>query len=276
MSSSKTSVQPNSNRSAGFWLLAVATIGATAGLCVAAKPYAMAAAQAESRRLTQIGEQAGGAEAQLSFELAHMLSRHNQPAALDLAREQVAAGQYVAALDSLAWAGQGSEAAKLRLIAQLELGHTTAATVSAAQLSATAPTDDNLLLATLADTVTGQAAPAQALADRVSAPEARSRAVAALANPLTLGRELAASGLLNTAERILTRQPVSAPRELLLGDILSRRPTPERLALARRHYEAAIRLNPADPAARQALITTLTALGDTAAANQQMQQLKRL
>ncbi|HSX02829.1 MAG TPA: hypothetical protein VLI05_05970 [Candidatus Saccharimonadia bacterium] len=252
-----------------FWAATGVVLVLNAGLIALFSPYVIEAARGESDRLAAAGRQAQGSEAQLDFELAHRLDPRNQTAALALAQRQLVAGQSDLAIQTLRAAGQGTEVLRLQLRTQLELGRTADAAVTAGQLAARSPSADDAQLAGLAYLVAGQPQSLPSLVPRLAPPEAAQRLQAAQADNLALGRELYATGLLQSSERLLMKQPSSTTRDVILGTINAARATPGSQATARDFYAAALQLDPTNRPARQGLIATLRALKDDEAADKQ-------
>ncbi len=273
MSNSK----PSSRSNVGFWLAAGLITVSAAGLAASAWPLVMATAHTQSDRLFEAGKTAQGSEAQLNFDLAVRLNPSNQPAALELARTQIAAGQSQQATRTLGRAGEGTEALRLRLKSQLELGRLNDAAASANKLATTvSTTNDDLVLAALTNILNANSERNQNLVGRITAPEAAGRVAAAQSDKITLARELYASGLLESSKRLLVKQPPSYERDYLLANIDYTQPTSDNLTSAEKHATTAVALNPVSQPARQLLIRILNASDKTEAAAKQQRLLAQL
>jgi hypothetical protein len=217
-----------------------------------------------------------GSESRLDLKLAHILNRHSQTVALELAKQQLAAGQSAAALQTLSNAGEGSEATRLRLGVQLEQGQANAALESATQLAKTSNQPQDLLLAALTFGTVGKRELINPLVPRLTNPEALQRVQRAKANDLLLGTELYAAGLPDSSQRILAKQPSSYERNYLLGQIAYARHDAESLASAEAYTTNAISFNPASESARELIIQILQAEGKSDDAAQQQSLLDQL
>lgn len=249
----------------------------SAGLLASCWPLAQTTLQAQSDRLARAGQGTSGRERQLDFQLALHLNPRNHIVALELAKAQLANHQPVAALASLARAGQGREADRVRLPAELEANQLSAAQATADRLagaSSTTPSELPLIAFTyLLDHRIGET---EQLKPRLASPEALQRVQHAQSSPIALASELYVLGLPNSATELLARQPPSLARCLLLGQLYSSRHTPAALLQAKDQFALAVQINPANLEAHLGLQAAWRDLGDPASAAQQQTLIHRL
>jgi hypothetical protein len=265
--SNEMSQKPPSN--AKFWLLASATVVASACALAALWPLALNAARAQSARLTTEATTANGGEAQADYQLATWLDSRNTAAYLGLARLQIAHSQAGLALATLDQAGEGSQAQQLKVRTLIELGRYPQAADAAVTLAAPGRPDDDLVLAALADTLATRTPDVTALIPRLTSPEAAQRVRHAQVDKVTLAYELYATGLPRSSSALLTPAPTSFERNLLLGRIRYATHSPADLAEAADFLASAIALNPAGLEAHQLLANVYRDRKNFAAANQQ-------
>jgi hypothetical protein len=272
--SNSPAFQPNNDRP--FWIAASLLMVLSAWLAASAWPAIRQSAHAQSDRLVQASRGASGSESRLDLKLAHILNPSSQPAALELAKQQLAAGQSTAALQTLKGAGEGSEATRLRLGVQLEQDQLADATGSAAQLAKASNRPQDLLLASLAYALAGKRELIDALTIRMTDSEALQRIQRAKANDLLLGTELYATGLPDSAQRILVKQPGSYERDYLLAQIAYARHTHDSLINTEAYLTSAIGYNASSIPARQLLVQVLRNQDKADEAGRQQDLLDRL
>jgi hypothetical protein len=231
---------------AAFLSLTTLVVLATSAALASSWPYALAAARTESEKLVGEAAAAKQTEALNDYQLAVWLDPDSEKARLGLAAAQIKAGQAEEALVTLEKAGQGSEAADLRLRANIELNRT--------------------------DPGAGLAA----LIGRQSSPEAAQALARAEMGQLPLAAELYAAGLPESSTTLLARLPASFERNLLLGRIYYDRHTTSSLAAALDYLRVAVGLNPSDVAARRLYAAVLADRGLASESQQQADLVKRL
>jgi tetratricopeptide (TPR) repeat protein len=238
-------------------------------------PGTLRAAARQSDKLVAEAGSVPPAEAAADYKLAAWLDSDNQPAYLGLARTQVATGKADLAIKTLEKAGQGSEAAQLRLRTLLELGRTAEAADAAAPLAQPGQPDENLLLAAVTYALAGRQADLPALGPMLSA-DGRARLARITAGGVPFATELYRSGLPESARATLVKLPVSFERNQLLARIHLDRHTKTDLEAASRYLEAAVVINPANIEAHQLLAGTYSDRGLTASAATQSELAAKL
>jgi tetratricopeptide (TPR) repeat protein len=186
---------------------------------------------------------------ELYLKIAVKLDAHNGAATTGLSRVELRS-----AIE------RGAGAAEINAAADDLLTHSTS--------------DDDRLLAGLAYIVAGNSSQTSATKGALNHSQALQRLQAADSGTLPLSLELAATGLQNSAERLLQKQPDSFPRDVALGDIYFAR---NDLGQAVKFYSLATKQNPADIASRERLAASLAKLGrssEAAAQNQLITKLK--
>ena len=262
--------------SAAFFTLSTLVVIGSATALAALWPLARAGAKAEAASL--IGEAGSGnsAEAAADYHLATWLDPSNPAGYIGLARTQILAGQADAALVTLDRAGEGSEAANLRLRTLIELGRTSEAAGRAATLAVPGRSDADLLLAGLTYALAGRTADIPALIPLVASPQTAQRISRAASGNLALASELFASGLPESSRALLIAQPTSFERNFLLGQILYARHMPDDLKTATDYLESAVTLNPSDVPARRLLASVYSDRGLTAQSTAQTSLANKL
>lgn len=258
-----------------FWVLAWLTLASAAFGLAALWPLVPAYAHTQSQAFARDAEANRGAAA-ADYQLAVWLNPANESAHLGLAQAQIAAGHPADALANLNRAGQGSEVMRLTVQACIETGRYQAAAVAASVLITDAPTDSDLVLAALADTLAGQTTAANALTDRLTSPEAAQAIQKATASKFPLAAELYATGLLNGSQHVLLTLPQSYERNLLLARIDYTFHSHDSLTEAAGLLQFAITTNPAGLEARELLGSIDRDLGDTDAAATQTALINKL
>ncbi|HEX3082486.1 MAG TPA: hypothetical protein VHQ86_04475 [Candidatus Saccharimonadia bacterium] len=200
-------------------------------------------------------------EAVTDYRLATWLDPHNRDAFLGLARTLIKAGHSESALAALEEAGQGSEAAELRVRTLIELGRSAEAANRATDVAHAGASDADLLLAALAYALSGRSTDITPLIPLTSSPEAAGRLARAQAGNVSLAGELYASGLPESSRALLVKQPTSFERNLLLGHIYFDRGTPADLSTATDYLTNAAALNPSNLEVHQLLATVYTDRG---------------
>ncbi len=239
-------MQESKAKTAAFLSLTTLVVLASGAALAFAWPYVLGAARAQSSVLVGEAASAPQAEALTNYQLAVWLDPASTQAKLGLAGAQIKAGQAAAAMKTLETAGQGSEAADLRLRADIELGRTDAA-AGLAQLMA-----------------------------RQSSPEAAQALRRAEADSLPLATELYAAGLPESSSAILRSLPVSFERNLLLGRINYDRHTTASLESAIGYLEVAVNINPSHLEARKLYAAALADTGHTDDSAKQQDLIKKL
>ncbi len=239
-------MQESKAKTAAFLSLTTLVVLASGAALAFAWPYALGAARAQSSDLVGEAASAPQAEALANFQLAVWLDPASTQAKLGLAGAQIKAGQAAAAMKTLETAGQGSEAAELRLRANIELGRTDAA-------------------AGLTQLVAHQ-----------SSPEALQALRRAEAGKLPLATELYAAGLPESSSTILRSLPASFERNLLLGRINYDHHTAASLVEAAKYLEEAVAMNPSHLEARKLYASALADSGRTEASAKQQDLIKKL
>jgi len=274
-----SSSQSSTNDSVGFLIVASAVIVLSAGLMALAWPRVLQAARVQSDRLATEAAQKQGSEAQLDLQLAQWLNPSNQVAAASVAGAQIAAGEPHKALNTLERAGgAGSNTALLALSlkASLEAGNAAAAMSTADKLAKLSSNQANLRFCALAYGVGERQESLTALAPRLTAPEAVQALLAAQLDKVALGRELYATGLVDSAQRLLSSQPSSYERDYVLAQLVFSQGHPKQLAQAETYANHAVAANLTSRSARQLLIRILEAEYKTDLANGQKQLLEQL
>jgi hypothetical protein len=259
-----------------FWALAAGTLLGTAVLLADLWPAALTAARHQSVQLTEEGSRTAGGETEVDYRLATWLDPSNAVAFAGLARVQIAAGRADDALVSLERAGQGSEVVRLKVRALLELGRYNEAADVAAQLISPGHTTDDIVLAALAYALAGRSADINALMPLVASPEALQHVQRARAGQAPLAAELYATGLLQSSSTLLSKQPASFERNLLLARIRYTRHSNQDLAQAANFLAEATHLNPSNLEARQLLVTIYRDQGKADEANRQEALISQL
>ncbi len=260
----------NTRANTKFWIIAgVVLTGSVIGLA-ALWPVALSLARSESVQLTKEAAAAQGTEATTDYHLAVWLNPANQPAYLGLARTEIAADHTDEALQALDHAGEGSEAARLRVRIDLELGRYHDGAQAADTLAkATDRTEGDIVFTALAYGLDGRTADIKPLMPLVASPDALRRIQRAEAQHYALAAELYSSGLLNSSSALLAKEPAGYERNLLLARICYERHTPASLASAADLLTAANTLNPANLDARRLLVQIYQAQKNSSAADQQ-------
>lgn len=248
----------------------------TATAIAATWPLLRAAGRWESSQLVGEARGANLAEAAVDYHLATKLDPANHAGYLGLARNQIAAGQANLALSSLANAGEGSDATRLRVRTLLELNRRSAAADQASNLTQPGSSDADIELSALADALAGRTDAITPLITAVSSPEAAQHVRRAQTGNLPLAVELYASGLPESSRTLLVSLPTSYERNLLLARIYTTRHSPTDLATATDYLSEAVRLNPSDIEAHQLLAELFTDQGQTAASANQSALIKQL
>lgn len=233
-------------KSAAFLSLTTLVVLASGAALAFAWPYVLGTARAQSSSLVGEAASAPAPEAFANYQLAVWLDPASTQAKLGLAATQIKTGQAEAAVKTLETAGQGSDAADLRLRANIELGRTDAA-AGLTQLIA-----------------------------RQSSPEALQALRRAESGQLPLATELYAAGLPESSSAILRSLPVSFERNLLLGRINFDRHTTFSLAAATSYLEEAVAINPSHLEARKLYAAALTDVGRTEDSAKQQDLIKKL
>jgi len=244
--------QPKAASAAHLTLTAIIII-ASASASAAAWPIAVRAAHAQATSLIGEAGNANLATAAADYRLATWLDPSNPAGYVGLAHTQILAGRAEAALTTLDRAGEGSEAAGLRLRTLIELGRTNEAADLAASFAAPGRSDADIVLASLAYALAGRATDLPAMIPLVSTPEAAQRISRAASGELPLATELYASGLPESSRTLLMKQPTSFERNFLLAQIFYSRHTEGDLASATDYLQTAVALNPGDIPAHQLL-----------------------
>lgn len=242
----KSNMSQSKVSTAAFISLATLVVLASATALAYSWPYAQGAARGESSRLVGDAARAKPTEALADYQLAVWLDPASIKAKLGLAAAQIKASQAEAALVTLEGAGQGSEAADLRLRANIELGRT--------------------------DPGSGLAA----LIGRQDSPEAVQALDRAEAGQLPLAVELYAAGLPESSSAILLKLPTSFERNLLLARINYDRHTLNSLVVATDNLSVAVALNPSDISAHRLYATVLAERGLNAESSHQTDLIRRL
>ncbi len=263
-------------KAAPFWPTGVLVVGLSGILLALLWPVTLHAIRAESKNLVAIGERASGNEANADFQLARWLDHSNMQAALDYAQVQLKDGQPKDALGTLAGVGESPLRDRLMLRTQLELGETHTAATMGNQLAQVSIDQNDLLLAALAELVDHQSASALQISSRITDSKPLQAAQSAQASQEGLGLQLAAIGLQNASEGILSVLPSSFVRDYTLAQIYFQQGTVASLTSAETLATAATDFVPTDQPARQLLINILTAERKTDLASQQTQLLNQL
>ena len=219
---------------------------------------------------------ANAQDRELDLKLALWLKPNDPEANLMLVKLYLSQGRGGEATPLLKRAGSGAEAGRIRLMISLEADREDQAASAATDLLRVGNDAGDRLLAVLVYAAAGDKAAADSAIALLEPSEALQRAKRARASYTGLGIELAASGLPNSAERFLVKQPASFVRDATLGDISTARGGQANLTKARDYYSAALTFKPDSIAVRQKLAATLTALGDTAAATAQQKLIAKL
>ena len=236
-----------------FFILSALVIICSAAALSATWPLAVNRARASAASLIGEARTANSTEAAADYRLATWLDPSNPAGYIGLAHTQILAGQPEAALTTLDRAGEGSEAAGLRLRSLMELGRTNEAADRAASFAAAGRSDPDIILASLAYALAGRTTNLPALTPLVSSPEAAQRISRAATGDLPLAAELYASGLPESSRTLLMKQPTSFERNFLLAQIFYSRHTEGDLASATDYLQTAVALNPGDIPAHQLL-----------------------
>jgi len=247
--------------STAFFTFSTLVVIGSATALAALWPLARAGAKAEAASLIGEAESGSSAEAGADYRLATWLDSSNPAGYIGLARTQILAGQADAALVTLDRAGEGSEAANLRLRTLIELGRISEAADRAVTLAAPGRSDADLLLAGLTYALAGRTADIPALIPLVASPQTAQRISRAASGNLPLASELFASGLPESSRALLVKQPTSFERNFLLGQILYAPHTGADLSTATDYLESAVALNPSDIPARRLLAKVYTDRG---------------
>ena len=220
-------------------------------------------------RLATAGSRAAGAEAVADFQLAAWLNPRNHRVIYNLAQRQLAAGHSTEALTSLEQAGDGADVTRLKLKTYLEAGQIAQATSAAESLTFSDAAAGDLVLACLAYAVAGRPGDCSSLAARLSDSEALEATSQAQVGKLPLAAQLLANGLPNSASSILSEQPTSFQRNLLLGRIHYQTHTTASLAAAADYLSQAVEFDPSSIAAHQLLAAVYHDLNRTTEAADQ-------
>lgn len=252
-----------------FFVLSAIVLASSSAALAASWPNAIGAAHRQSAKLIGEAATADLAEAAVDYQLATWLDPQNQAGYLGLARTQIATGHAEAALIALERAGEGSNAATLRIRTLLELGRSTEAADRARTLARPGRKDADVVLAALTFAIAGRAAGIPALTTLVSSPEALQSLARIEAGQVPFAGELYAAGLPESSRSLLIKLPTSFERNLLLAHIAYDRHTPDDLSSATDYLNEALALNPSGLEARKLLVAVYTDRGlPTDATNQ--------
>jgi cytochrome c-type biogenesis protein CcmH/NrfG len=250
------------NRQTNLFFLSCIVLLSAAGVLAATLPQAHASIQAAGRAQAAklIGEAASASppEAAVNYKIATWLDPSNQAGYLGLARIQIAAGNAETALKALERAGEGSEAASLRVRTLIELGRTTEAADRAATLAAAGRPDADIILAAITYALAGRTGDILALIPLVASPEAAGRINRIAAGEMPLAGELYANGLPESSRSLLAKLPMSFERNLLLARLHYDQHTPESLVTATDLLKLAVALNPGNAEAHKFLAAVYT------------------
>lgn len=241
-----------------------------------ARTAALGAARDHAAQLIAEAAAARPPEAAVNYKLATWLDPSNEAGYLGIARAQIAAGRAEAALTALDRAGEGSEAAELRIRTLIELGRTNEAADRATTLATPGRSDNDVVLAALSYALAGRTQDIAPLKPLVSSPQAAERISRIAVGELPLAGELYFSGLPESSEKLLLKLPTSFARNVLLARIHHERHTAANLETATNYLTTAITLNPAEPEARQLLAAVYAERGLTAESEAQTTQAKKL
>lgn len=165
----------------------------------------------------------------------------------------------------------------LRAQLLLEDGQATTAADALAPLAAdSAAAEPIIVLACLAQATAGQQAACLPFTSRVSSPEATTSVLRAQGDKTTLASALYANGLVLSAQRVLSEEPVTPSRNLLLARIHYDIHTTASLQKASDLLVGAIRLDPAGIEAHKLLQAVYQDLDDSTGAASQADMISRL
>jgi len=249
--------RPQASSAAFLGLTSLVILG-TASVLAAAWPAARAGAKAEAAGLISRAASAPLSEAAADYHLATVLDRHNQSGYLGLARTYIATGQADKALASLEMAGDGSDAAQLRLRTMIELGRVDEAARRAQPLTEAGRSDHDKLLAGLTYALADRGEEIPALVPTAASPDTARRLTRIQTGGLPLATELFNAGLTKSSETVALRQTPSFERSLLLARIYSARHNPSDIEAATNYLRQAAEINPADIGVHQLLVSIYT------------------
>jgi len=193
-----------------------------------------------------------------------------------LAKLYLSQGRHVDAIKLFDKMDAGRDANRLRVMIRLEDGEVATARTAAAGLLKSATSDDDRSLAALAFLATGDKTSAGQAKALLESTEAAQRVTRAENSDIALGIELAATGLPNSAERVLSVLPASFMRDAVLAGVYRDHGSRADLIKARDLFASALILKPADVDVRAAYAEVLTALGDISSASIQRERIARL
>ncbi len=244
--------RPNA-RLIAFFSFSGLILAASATALATTWPAAVGAAHAGASKLVGDAATASLPEAAVDYQLATWLDPSNQAAYLGIARTQIVTGHAETALTALERAGEGSEAAELRIRTLIELGRTSEAATRAATLGASGRSEADITLAALTYALAGRPADIAPLNALVSSPEALQHLARIVAGNVPLAGELYTAGLPESSRNLLLKLPVTFERNLLLGHIYYDQHTTADLSTATGYLTTALTLNPADIEAHKLL-----------------------
>lgn len=260
-----------------FITLCALTLLAAAGMLAISMPWWSHLPQTQASYLRHLAQTASVDEQLLLNRFATWFDHDNPEAHLSIAQASLKLHDPVTGLNQLKFLPANPTTVTLKAQLLLEDNQPSAAVETITPITidplASEPT---IVTACLAQAVMGQAPACGPLAGRVSSPEAITSILRAQGDAITLASALYANGLHLSAQRILSNEPVSPTRNLLLARIHYDLHTQTSLQSARDLLIMTTNLNPAGLEARQLLRMVYQDLDDLNGAATQSELIDRL